>query len=66
MKIKRYKSGKLDLTGALAYLEGNMSYLQETDDRHCITAQEVIDETMDILYRMRKGLYKSKNHFQKV
>ena len=74
MKIKRYNrmiegddvgvdviERDLDMTGALAYLEGNLNYLQETDDRHCVTAQDVIDETVSILYRMRMGLYKSKS-----
>jgi len=66
MKIKRYKSGELDLTGALAYLEGNMNYLQETNDRHCVTAQQAIDETVSILYRIRRGLYKNHKHFQTI
>ncbi len=66
MKIKRYKSGKLDLTGALAYLEGNMNYLQEANDRHSRTAQEVIDETVNILHLIRMGLYKDHRHFQRI
>jgi hypothetical protein len=63
MKMK--KAGT-DLTGALAYLEGNMNYLQEANDRHSRTAQEVIDETVNILHLIRMGLYKDHRHFQRI
>ena len=62
--IKNEK-GKMDLTANLAYLEGNMNFLNSAD-RYSETAQEVIEETKDLLFRLRAGLYKTHNHYQEV
>ena len=62
--IKNNK-GKMDLTANLAYLEGNMNFLNSAD-RYSETAQEVIEETKDLLFRLRTGLYKTHNHYQEV
>ena len=62
--IKNEK-GKMDLTANLAYLEGNMNFLNSAD-RYSDTAQEVIEETKDLLIKLRVGLYKTHNHYLEV
>ena len=62
----RKKSKNLDVTGTLAYLEGNVNFLLGASDRHSDTAQESLKETKDLLFRLRAGLYKTHNHYQEV
>ena len=62
----REKSKNLDVTGTLAYLEGNVNFLLEAGDRHSETAQESLKETTEMLHALRIKLYGKHHHFLSV
>ena len=62
----REKSKNLDVTGTLAYLEGNLNFLLEAGDRHSETAQESLKETTEMLHALRMKLYGKHHHFLSV
>ena len=53
----RKKSKNLDVTGTLAYLEGNVNFLLGASDRHSDTAQESLKETTEMLHTLRMKFY---------
>ena len=53
----REKNKKLDVTGTLAYLEGNINFLLMLDDRHSETAQKALKETTEMLHTLRMKFY---------
>ena len=59
----REKSKNLDVTGTLAYLEGNVNFLLQAGDRHSETAQESLKETTEMLHALRMKLYGRHLHF---
>ena len=62
----RKKSRNLDVTGTLSYLEGNVNFLLEVNDRHSKTAQETLKETTEMLHVLRMKLYVNNHHFLSV
>ena len=62
----RKKSKNLDVTGTLAYLEGNVNFLLEAGDRHSEIAQESLKETTEMLHALRMKLYGKHHHFLSV
>ena len=62
----RETSKNLDVTGTLAYLEGSMNFLLDAKDRHSETAHETIQETKDMLVKLRHQLYAKSYHFLSV
>ena len=62
----RKKSKHLDVTGTLAYLEGNVNFLLGASDRHSETAHEVLKETTEMLHALRIKLYGKHHHFLSV
>ena len=62
----RKKSKDLDVTGTLAYLEGNVNFLLGASDRHSDTAQESLKETTEMLHALRMKLYGKHHHFLSV
>ena len=62
----RKKSKNLDVTGTLAYLEGNVNFLLEAGDRHSEIAQESLKETTEMLHALRMKLYGKHQHFLSV
>ena len=58
----REKSKNLDVTGTLAYLEGNVNFLLRANDRHSKTAQESLKETTEVLHALRMKMYKKSHH----
>ena len=62
----RKKSKDLDVTGTLAYLEGNVNFLLGASDRHSDTAQETLKETTEMLHALRIKLYGKHQHFLSV
>ena len=62
----RETSKKLDVTGTLAYLEGNVNFLLGANDRHSETAQESLKETTEMLHALRMKLYGKHHHFLSV
>ena len=62
----RKKSKDLDVTGTLAYLEGNVNFLLGASDRHSDTAQESLKETTEMLHALRMNLYGKHHHFLSV
>ena len=62
----RKKSKNLDVTGTLAYLEGNVNFLLGASDRHSDTAQESLKETTEMLHALRMKLYGNHHHFLSV
>ena len=62
----RETSKNLDVTGTLAYLEGNVNFLLGASDRHSDTAQESLKETTEMLHALRMKLYGKHHHFLSV
>ena len=62
----RETSKKLDVTGTLSYLEGNINFLLEANDRHSETAHEALKETTKMLHALRMKLYGKHHHFLSV
>jgi len=62
----RETSKNLDVTGTLSYLEGNINFLLEANDRHSETAQEALKETTEMLHSLRMKLYGKHHHFLSV
>ena len=62
----REKSKNLDVTGTLAYLEGNVNFLLQAGDRHSETAQESLKETTEMLHALRMKLYGKHHHFLSI
>ena len=62
----RETSKNLDVTGTLSYLEGNINFLLEANDRHSETAHEALKETTEMLHALRMKLYGKHHHFLSV
>ena len=62
----RETSKNLDVTGTLSYLEGNINFLLEANDRHSETAHEALKETTEMLHALRIKLYGKHQHFLSV
>ena len=59
---KKWIYTTLDVTATLAYLEGNVNFLLQANDRHSDTAQESLKETTEVLHALRMKMYKKSHH----